>query len=300
MSTQENNIDVANGFAGTDMNPPLVNVMSQLSPDQEAAVSQPTDSPAKPQVVFVEQQRETKFIEIHVESNTQPTASEPASAEPELALEPVVQAPVASTAVPVPLARPLSESRLPEVETARFAIDPFVHQIDGVIPVMPTLPIIHAKTTTDEVVAREQSGDHYAWRLMPVPYPDEGNIPMFSEDETKQPAGSDSASRAQRVSKPAGAEAWTEVVAENNDSEHGDCFYAQSGDVIAIDGNKGFDHIDLRSYSIDDATFQPGTILLHSAFASEEADDGELPQPIAIRHRGVGFAIFSGEVRVEL
>ena len=72
-----------------------------------------------------------------------------------------------------------------------------------------------------------------------------------------------------------------------------------AGDVIKVDGNQGFDHIDLRSYSIDDATFQRGSILLHSKIESSE--EGErLPDPITIRYHGVSFAIFKGEVRVEL
>ena len=306
MASQENTFDFSKGFAGADTNPPLFEVTSQLSSDQEV-VPQPTTPPAKPQVVFVEQRRETQIVEIHIDSNnTQPTASEPAAAEPvpEPALEPAVQAPVESIAAPVPLARPLSK-RPPESAAVQFAFDPFVCETDGVIPVMPTLPIIKAKKITDDVVARERSGDHYAWRLLPVPYPAEGNIPMVSADEVEQqPAVEpESDSESPEISKPVAksdAEPWTEVVPDNNDKDHGECFYAQSGDVIAIDGNKGFDHIDLRSYSIDDATFQPGAILLHSDFVSEDSDDGELPQPITIRHRGIGFAIFHGEVRVEL
>ena len=69
--------------------------------------------------------------------------------------------------------------------------------------------------------------------------------------------------------------------------------------MIAIDGNKGFDHIDLRSYSIEDATFQPGAILLLTEDEPDQTGEGE-QSPITIRHRGVSFAIFKGEVRVEL
>ena len=149
MASQENTFDFSKGFAGADTNPPLFEVTSQLSSDQEV-VPQPTTPPAKPQVVFVEQRRETQIVEIHIDSNnTQPTASEPAAAEPvpEPALEPAVQAPVESIAAPVPLARPLSK-RPPESAAVQFAFDPFVCETDGVIPVMPTLPIIKAKKIT--------------------------------------------------------------------------------------------------------------------------------------------------------
>lgn len=176
-------------------------------------------------------------------------------------------------------------------------MDPFVYEIDGAVPVMPTLPIVETNTKTDDVVARQESGEHYAWKLMPQPYPTEGNIPVVPSEEQSTPA-----TETTNCTEPR-PEPWTntEVVTEDQTDEHGDCFYAQQGDVISIDGNRGFDHIDLRSYSIEDATFQQGAILLHSGFEPTEVGEGEeIPVPITIQHRGVEFAIFKGEVRVEL
>ena len=94
-------------------------------------------------------------------------------------------------------------------------------------------------------------------------------------------------------------ESWThsEIFAEGDIVQQGDDFYAQPGDVISIDGNKGYDHIDLSSYALQDATFQPGAILLNPRVENE---DGEPEPPIIIRYRGIGFAIFDGDVRVEL
>ena len=233
-----------------------------------------------------------------------------------------------------------NESVSSEAE-ARFAFDPFDYESDGPIPVMPTLPIIKAKAMTDRVVAREKRGDHYAWRLLPVPYPAEGNIPSTqhglseARPSVDQPESQNSDSVTSEVaheftvpvpmesalpseepatyshgptvfenlpsqrSKPS-IESWTETEVVTAEADvHGDCFFAQAGDVIKVDGNQGFDHIDLRSYSIDDATFQRGSILLHSKIESSE--EGErLPDPITIRYHGVSFAIFKGEVRVEL
>ena len=93
-------------------------------------------------------------------------------------------------------------------------------------------------------------------------------------------------------------ESWTEteVVAQSDGEFDGDCFIARPGEVISIDGNQGFDHIDLRSYGIDEASFSPGTILLHGGVDG----NGDAEESISIRYRGIRFAIFKGEVRVEL
>lgn len=272
MSTQENSIVTNAALAGSGTNPPLIEVTSQLSPDSQPAVA-PRPS-AKPQVVFVGQKRQTQIIEIQVRPN--------AEVQPNPTRE--QQVPLAPVVPPVNV-------EVPEESERRFAVDPFIYEVDGPIPVMPAIPIVEM-TSTDQVVAREQPGEHYAWRLIRNPHPSDGNASQISDHQSDVVPTTANQTRAEAK------EAWTEteVVAENKSCDRGDCFYAQSGDVIAIDGNKGFDHIDLRSYSIDDATFQPGAILLHGT----EAGEGEQPEPITIRHRGIDFAVFKGEVRVEL
>lgn len=290
--------------ANSDGHPSLVAVTSQLvSPSANPLGS-------KPQVVFVgEEEPDQKAVEAPKTPDNQ-------------------QSEVRSHIVPL-LPTPAAEEE-PKPE-AKFAVNPFDLEIDGPVPVMAKLPIINAKAMTEKVVSREKAGEHYAWRLMPGPYPDLGNMPQFKSEEAKpipaestpaestpaEPANKNSksssvrlelpvvarapvASAAENVSEP---ETWdeTEVVAEEAElDDHGDSFFAQSGDVISIDGNQGYDHIDLRSYSMDDATFQPGAILLNPSEESDAEDREEPLAPITIQHRGVGFAIFKGEVRVEL
>lgn len=291
MSTQENSFTTGTVPAGTGTNPPLVEVTSQLSPDSTAFTQTvASNPPVKPQVVFVEQKRQTQIIEIHVEPKA-------ADATPDVEpVEPAIKESAAMSIAPAVAVEPVGIESLASEQ--RFAVDPFVYEIDGPIPVMPTIPIVEPNISTDQVVAREQSGEHFAWRLMPIPHQAEGSSSQSPADETVNVARPSMTRRPQENAEP-----WTEteVVAENENCDRGDCFYAQSGDVIAIDGNKGFDHIDLRSYSIDDATFQRGAILLHADLQTAEAGEGEESfQPITIRHRGIDFAVFKGEVRVEL
>ena len=214
----------------------------------------------------------------------------------------------------------------------RFLLDPFDQAVDGPIPVLPSLPIVKAVKMTENVISREQAGMHYAWRLKPGPYPALGNMPQISsrtsnkvaETVSEIDAGEVAATEVgvMEVTKVAETdglqsgefaagwapdlenwspqkESWThsEIVAEGDIVQQGDNFYAQPGDVISIDGNKGYDHIDLSSYALEDATFQPGAILLNPRVENE---DGDPEPPIIIRYRGIGFAIFDGDVRVEL
>ena len=357
MTIQENSIGAGAGNPASN-NPPLSQVTAQMSwssgPRQSGPADEVAKQPSKPQVVFVEQQTPTQLVQQIVEIRIPTTQNvapvqvesvnvEQISSEPELVSDSEPARPLHSIPGPadqdelnnLPVVHAVRMEESESKSVSRFAVDPFDYATDGPIPVMPTLPIVKAKEMTDKVVAREQKGNHYAWRLLPVPYPTEGNIPSTVDDSNKaisvadqsepavngspqSPIANSAIEQIQAVqasghgpvvfdelpkmrSVPAAIESWTEteVVAEENDSDHGDCFFAQSGDVIKIDGNQGFDHIDLRSYSIDDATFQPGAILLHSNLDS--ADEGEQqPAPITIRHRGVAFAIFKGEVRVEL
>ncbi|WP_238381115.1 hypothetical protein [Mariniblastus fucicola] len=306
----------------------MVEVTSQLSPDSQENQIPAVQMPQKPQVVFVDRElgRTQQIIEIKVDPDqlaslvaanqgSSQTDSTSVFGQPvgENVNDPGGQA-SASSHPPFRVDLPIGEVE-PSTAEARFAVDPFVYEVDGAIPVMPSLPIVAAQQMTEEVVARKSAGDHYAWRLMPGPYPAVGNMPMVdaaSADQPNQdaitetpnsPHPSAPASTTGSVTRNTVAEPWTEseVVVEADRGQSGECFFAQAGDVISIDGNQGFDHIDLRSYSIDDATFQRGAILLHAGLEPAESGEGEQASaPITIRHRGVGFAIFSGEVRVEL
>jgi len=239
--------------------PTLVEVTDQIaSPNSEVSSA---SKPQAPQVVFVSdgdspsQPTENQIVEIVVQRST--------SAASDLNNEP------------------------------RFLVDPFDQALDGPIPVMTSLPVLKAIEMTEQVVSRQKTGDHYAWRLKPGPYPDLGNIPQVKSG-TSAETGSDS-----ETTETADELSSEEVVAEGDSGHYGDNFYAQAGDVISIDGNQGYDHIDLRSYDISEATFQPGSILLTSnTVEGDDSDDAEAP--IIIRHRGIEFAIFRGEERVEL
>lgn len=248
-------------------------------------------------------------------------------------VEPAAQPALPETryATPTPQVARSGESDSSEVPGPRFAFDPFAFEIDGPIPAMPTLPIVEAIEMTQNVVSREKAGTHYAWRLKPGPNPETGNTPQVDGTPENQPAqpAKQNGSEVQPVkpvelpvvadSQPQATETQTspampyeepaqrsdgsdwsdlEVVSDGNFESLGDSFVVQPGEVIYIDGNQGYDHIDVRSYSIEDATFQPGAILLRSDMLSVENE--ETPAPITIRHRGVAFAIFKGEVRVEL
>ncbi len=290
MTNQENSIGTAASFpvkadAQDTMAPSLVDLASQLSPETDGeANGGVANQPRKPQVVFIgpRETRTTQIIEITIDPNAMPQ-------EPSIVEESFKDTREES----LPRIVPQNLESLAAESEARFSVDPFVYEIDGPIPVMPTLPIVDAQQITEKVIARQASGEHHAWRLIAEPYPEEGNW-ITSADEI----GPGHEPVEQASNNP-----WTdtEVVAHGDEDSNEDCFYAKPGQVISIDGNQGFDHIDLRSYCIDAATFQPGAILLHSEIDPNEMGEGEqLPLPISIRHRGVEFAIFKGEVRVEL
>ena len=158
--------------------------------------------------------------------------------------------------------------------TSCFGVDPFAMAVDGEAPAMPTIPLVDAMTR--EILARKNDDAQHGWRLMPF--------------EAKQ------ARAGEQFETTATGEG--EVSLENGNK---DCFYAKPGDVVFVDGNLGFDHIDLSVYEIDHATFQPDAILLFvDADAIASVDPDVSPKPITIRHRGVGYAIFKGGVRVDL
>jgi hypothetical protein len=265
----------------------LVKLANQLTSESNNNANVTPYQPKKPEVVFVEQQKPEGFsqiIELQIDVKSMAKAEASVAEAAELPFE------NAQEVARVPLVTE-TENDLETEQTARFAIDPFLYEIDGTIPVMPTLPIVESDQLTERVIARETSGDHFAWRLVAEPE-------AIEEAEATEPSISNPI---ETQAEPEDVWTETEVVAQDDGDAHGDCFFAQPGQVISIDGNQGFDHIDLRSYSIDDATFQTGAILLHSAIDHAAATEIEQsPSPITIRHRGVEFAVFKGEVRVEL
>jgi hypothetical protein len=299
MTTQQNSTgpvpDLPGEVSAQNPNPPsLVELANQLTSESSDNPNVAPNQPRKPQVVFVEQSETPAFsqiIEIQIDAESM------AQAEAGLA-EAAEHAELAQEDVQIPVAlqnenEMQNENATPNenATAARFAIDPFLYEVDGKVPEMPTLPIVDSKQLTERVIARETSGEHFAWRLLAEPEV----IEIADTTEEISPNGTEAQTEPN--------ETWTEteVVAQGDGDAHGDCFYAKPGQVISIDGNQGFDHIDLRSYNIDHATFQPGTILLRSEIDPEAAnEDAQSPPPISIRHRGVRFAIFNGEVRVEL
>lgn len=169
--------------------------------------------------------------------------------------------------------------------TTCFGVDPFAMSVDGEVPAMPTIPLVDAMTR--EILSRQNDGDQHGWRLMP-----------FAPGQ--QPGSSDASTGENEADSPSGQSG-----ADKNevDLEKGnkDCFFAKPGDVVFVDGNLGFDHIDLSVYEIDHATFQPDAILLFvDAEEMSRIDPNVSVQPITIRHRGVGYAIFKGGVVVDL
>jgi len=163
----------------------------------------------------------------------------------------------------------------PDQQVSCFGVDPFAMTVDGEVPSMPAIPTVDAMTR--RILARKSGGGQHAWRLMPT-NPVQGPAPqeLPGSPEDRDPAG--------------------DLINGNKD-----CFYAQPGDVVFVDGNLGFDHIDLSVYSIDNATFQPDAIILFVGAEDLAQHDPDLiPKPITIRHRGIGFAIFQGGVIADL
>ena len=263
MAVQDNSNSSESPHAFPQGIPTLVEVTDQIASSESSSDSEPQT----PQVVFVSNGGSSdQSLEVQQNNPTGPSAL-------------------------------TWQSQTQQSAGSRFLVDPFAHAVDGPIPVMPSLPVVNAIEMTEKVVSREKTGEHYAWRLKPGPYPALGNIsqvgpkPDGGGTATNEPSASGASELANEPSPE------LEVVAEGDSSDYGDNFYAQAGDVISIDGNQGYDHIDLRSYDIADATFQPGAILL----SGSTVDDSDTPaDPIIIRHRGIEFAIFRGEERVEL
>jgi len=69
-----------------------------------------------------------------------------------------------------------------------------------------------------------------------------------------------------------------------------DCFLAQDGDTIYIDGNDGFGFIDLTNFDRAQASFQANQILL-------ECEDGT---HFLIDYRNIPIAVFAGGEEIEL
>ncbi|MFK7768485.1 MAG: hypothetical protein AB8B55_14785 [Mariniblastus sp.] len=67
-------------------------------------------------------------------------------------------------------------------------------------------------------------------------------------------------------------------------------FVADIGDVIQVDGNEGFDFIDLACFKLQDAEFFPNRILIAT-------DDGE---NFEIRHVNIDRAVFADDIEVDL
>ena len=67
-------------------------------------------------------------------------------------------------------------------------------------------------------------------------------------------------------------------------------FVAKTGDVIQIDGDDGFDHIDLACFQVDDATIESDRILI----------DDQNGNQFEIRFRNIALAQFADGVQVEL
>jgi hypothetical protein len=81
-----------------------------------------------------------------------------------------------------------------------------------------------------------------------------------------------------------------EAAIDGNEDEAQNVFYAEPSEVLFIDGAFGFDHIDLRCFDVNQATFQTDTIIVSTP-------DSE---PITIRYSSIKYAVFSGEVIVDL
>ena len=67
-------------------------------------------------------------------------------------------------------------------------------------------------------------------------------------------------------------------------------FIANAGDVIQIDGDDGFDHIDLACYDASDARVSEDRIII----------DDENGTSFVIRFRNIDYALFGGGVKVDL
>ena len=59
--------------------------------------------------------------------------------------------------------------------------------------------------------------------------------------------------------------------------------------VIEVDGNDGYDFLDLKAFDVANAIFTPGIIFL---------DDGN--NKFQIEHRNLKHAVFAGDFQVEL
>ena len=313
--------------------PTLVEVTNQIAADDKQYDS--VELPPKPQIVFVTSEPVDNAPEVDRPQIViaEPEVSFAAVEQDSLAVEPTREpSEIANgSRENIVVGDPMSGAWRHQwfyTDEPKFLLDPFEQAVDGPIPTLPALPIVKAIEMTEKVVARERKGVRYAWRLMPGPYPDLGNIPQIKNVPNRDPemlqqesvemenvesvvaeteaafsnsfaVDGDQQTWTSALENASPQEDWqqTEVIAEGDEAAHGDDFYAQPGDVISIDGNQGYDHIDLRSYFLEDATFQPGSILL-----SPQADNemGEPQPPIIIRHRAVDAAIFHGDVRVQL
>ena len=132
----------------------LVQVTNQLSTESKPPVNVTVGRPKiKPQVVFINEQpkRTMRIVEVTIGKEGEQSVAQ------EIATD------ILQSRRSFELEANADEAEQTE---PRFAIDPFIYEIDGPIPVMPTLPIVEVDSLTERVVAREASGDSYAWRLM--------------------------------------------------------------------------------------------------------------------------------------
>lgn len=81
-----------------------------------------------------------------------------------------------------------------------------------------------------------------------------------------------------------------EITADEATEQDDNYFWANTGDVITIDGNQGYGHIDLACFDVSDATFRGNQIQI-------ACDDGT---SFLIEHCNVTYAIFADGVEIEL
>ena len=255
------------------------------------AMSAATEPAASVEQVAETQQSAIAEQSVFVEppAITEPTAVEspaPAWGAP----DPVAKA-LASIAPPAQRAAPAFEAvdltaQLPVVPTDAFSAPPTA----SVSPSMPTeaaeqSPVEFAPVTAP--VESQTPADSPVLPSEPSPAPPVASVTPSMSTEVAEQSPVEFAPATEPVEPQNPAE--TSVLTTESAPVETPVAPESKAQVIEVDGNDGYDFLDLKAFDVANAIFTPGIIFL---------DDGN--NKFQIEHRNLKHAVFAGDFQVEL
>ncbi|MFT5299966.1 MAG: hypothetical protein ACI814_000739 [Mariniblastus sp.] len=176
------------------------------------------------------------------------------------------------------------------------------------VPVISTaVPFTHSEGVTEAVYDVRDFADLANQPLAPIPGAFEVDSDLFDFESLnstttqptplKEPAELVELAAQAIQATPAGLDtphndwqATDPIEAYEDTLEEDQVFIAKTGEIIEVNGDEGFDHIDLACFDVSCATFTDNTIKV----------DNQCGSAFEVRHQGIDFALFADGVKVKL